>query len=109
MSRWTKFAVGLAAALLAAWVSHGPLGRGEALVRHLESQAQAVVDRAAIDGVEVRMQRDPLARTAILSGPADRFQREGMGSLPGLNQRIEAIEGVDGLEWANPPPAVGGG
>lgn len=108
MSRWAKFLTGLAAALLAGWVAHGPLGRGEALVGSLEARARAVVAKAGIDGVTVRMRRDPLARTAILAGPADEFQREGQGSFPGLNERIEAIDGVAGHSWANPPPQRGG-
>ncbi len=104
MSPWLKFLIGLAAALLAGWMAHGPLGRGEALVSGLEAQAKRVVADTEVAGVEVRMRRDPLARTAILSGPADRFQREGQGSLPGINQRVERVEGIAGVEWANPPP-----
>lgn len=108
MSPWLKFSTGLAAALLTGWIAHGPLGRGEALVDLLDARAKAVVADAGIDGVTVRMKRDPLARTAILSGPADRFQREGLGSFPGLDERILAVEGISGLVWTNPPPLRGG-
>ena len=104
MSSWLKFLIGFAAALLAGWVAHGPLGQGEAFVNQLEARAKQVVADAELQGVEVRIQRDPLARIAILSGPADRFQREGQGSFPGLNERVEGIEGMAGIEWANPPP-----
>jgi hypothetical protein len=45
------------------------------------------------------MQREPLARTAILSGPADQFQREGVGSLPGINRRVMLIPGMARFEW----------
>ena len=49
--------------------------------------------------VQVRFDRDPLRREAILSGRADPFQREGMGQFPGLNDRIRAVPGVSGVRW----------
>ena len=51
------------------------------------------------------MKRAPLRRVAVLSGPANDFQREGQGLFPGINDRIEAIPGISGIEWANPPEA----
>jgi hypothetical protein len=45
-----------------------------------------------------------MARVATLSGPANDFQREGMGQFPGINDRVREIEGIEGIEWANPPP-----
>ncbi|HEY0114397.1 MAG TPA: hypothetical protein VGB54_01625 [Allosphingosinicella sp.] len=99
-----KFLIGLAAALVVGWVSHGPMGRGELLVARLESGLDAVMRRANVPGVSWRMQREPLARTAILSGPADRFQREGQGSLPGIDGRVLAVPGMGRVEWTNPPP-----
>ena len=100
MSRTVKFLIGLVAALVVGWVSHGPLGRGEAFVARMQAGAQAVLDANPVPGVTVTMS----SRKAILSGPANQFQREGQGSLPGLNQRIAAVPGIAGVEWANPPP-----
>ena len=99
MSAWLKFVIGFAAALLAGWIAHGPLGQGEALIGRLEAQAQAVVRDAELPGVQVRLARDPLARQAILSGPADDFQREGQGQFPGLNDRVRAIAGISSIRW----------
>lgn len=104
MPRTSKFLIGLAAALIVGWIAHGPLGRGEAFVNQLETGAQAAVADAAIPGVTVGMQRSPLARKAVLSGPADQFQREGQGSLPGLNQRVLNVPGISRIEWSNTPP-----
>jgi hypothetical protein len=104
MPKRYKFLVGLAASLAAGWIGHGPLGGGEAFIQSLETGVQAIVADAEIAGVTGRMQREPLARTAILSGPADRFQREGQGSFLGLDERILAVPGVARLEWTNPPP-----
>jgi hypothetical protein len=109
MPTYLKFIIGLAATLLMGWIYHGPVGNGEALIGRLEAQARAAVVESGVPAVEVRLRRDPLARVAVLSGPANDFQREGMGQFPGLNDRVRAIEGISGLEWANPPAAGAGG
>ncbi len=101
MPKVLKFLIGLAAALAAGWISHGPLGRGAALVDRLDADLQAVIASFKLPGIVGRMQREPLARTAILSGPADQFQREGMGSLPGIDERVLAIPGMARIEWTN--------
>ena len=109
MSPTVKFLIGLAAVILMGWIHHGPLGQGEALVTKLEAQARTAVAASEVPNVEVRLGRDPLSRVATLSGPADEFQREGMGGFPGLNERVAAVEGIARVEWANPPPSRTGG
>jgi hypothetical protein len=108
MSRPVKFLIGLVAVLVMGWLWHGPLGNGERLILALEAQAKAEVAKSEVPGVEVRLHRDPLSRSAVLSGPANDFQREGMGQFPGLNDRIRAIEGISGLEWTTPPALKSG-
>ncbi len=105
MSRIAKFLVGLAAALVVALVAYWPLGMGQAFVDRLEEGANIMVARAEVPGVTVQMQRSPLARKALLTGPANQFQREGMGSLPGINERVLAVPGMSRVEWTNPPPS----
>ena len=109
MSPGMKFLTGLAAVLLMGWLWHGPLGNGERLLGALEAQARAEIEAAEVPGVEVRMARDPMARVATLSGPANDFQREGMGQYPGINDRVRAIPGIERIEWTNPPPPQTGG
>ena len=104
MSPAVKFVIGLAAVMLMGWLSHGPLGNGERLLAGLEAQAQAEIEKSEVPGVQVRLARDPIARVATLSGPANDFQREGMGEFPGINDRIREIEGISRIEWTNPPP-----
>jgi hypothetical protein len=103
MPVWGKFLLGLAVALAAGWVSHGPLGHGAAFVDSLQVQGDAMLARTEVPGITVRFERDPLSRRAILSGPADDFQREGQGQFPGINDRIAAIPGVAGFRWENEP------
>ena len=109
MSPAVKFLIGLIAALLMGWAWHGPLGNGEALVGRLEAQANAAIADSEVPGIRVRLGRDPLSREATLSGPANDYQREGMGEYPGLNDRVRAVEGISNVRWANPPPVVTGG
>lgn len=99
MSPWPKFLIGLPAALAAGWISHGPLGRGEAFIDGLEAQAVRRLKAANVPGVSVRIEREPLRRRAVLGGSANDFQREGLGSYPGVNDRIRALPGIGGLRW----------
>jgi OOP family OmpA-OmpF porin len=99
MSRWLKLLIGVSAALAAGVISHGPMGRGEAFVSVLEAKANAEVRKAELPGVQVRMERSPLSRRAVLTGNANDFQREGMGLLPGINDRVSAVPGISGIRW----------
>lgn len=103
MSRIVKFLIGLAAVILFGWIYHGPMGGGERLVGALEAQAKERVAETEVPGVTVGLSRDPLARTVILSGPANDLQREGLGSQKGLNDLVGEIEGVAGVRWADQP------
>jgi hypothetical protein len=101
MPKSVKFLIGLAAALAAGWISHGPLGRGDQFIDRMDADLQLILGVVNLPGVSGRMQREPLARTAILSGKADPFQREGMGSLPGIDDRVMMIPGMGRFEWTD--------
>lgn len=107
MSRTVKLLIGLAAALIVAWLQHGPLGSGEALVGRLEDQARSAVAASDVARIGVEFPRSPLSRTAVLSGPANDFQRNGMGEMPGLTGIVAAIEGVEKVRWADDPSTGG--
>lgn len=99
MPAFAKLLIGFAAALAAGWVSHGPLGQGEAFIVSLQAQVDAVIRAAGLPGVTARLPRDPLARKVTLAGPANDFQREGQGTLIGLNDRVRAVPGVSDIVW----------
>ncbi|MEA3063000.1 MAG: hypothetical protein QOJ94_2781 [Sphingomonadales bacterium] len=101
MSRAVRALIGLAAVLLMGWIWHGPAGRGEMFVDAVEARARAVVAQAQLPGVGVRLERHPLSRNAILSGPADDFQRHGMADEPGLSGRVAAVSGLGGVKWSD--------
>ena len=103
-----KLLAGLVAVLIMGWAWHGPAGRGEAFAAALDAQARAAIAPIGLPGIQVRMARDPIRRVAIMSGPADDIQREGMGSEMGLSDYVRAVPGVGGVHWADTPGGPGG-
>lgn len=108
MRPWMKFTIGLAAALAAGWLFHGPAGGGARFLDALQAHAELRVRYTELPGIRVEMERAPMRRTAILSGPADDFQRNGMGTYPGLNERIATVPGIAGVRWAEGHRGIGG-
>jgi hypothetical protein len=100
-----KATLGLLLAFAAAWIWHSPLGNGERLIDRLEAEARREVARTELPGIGVRLSRDPLARVAILSGPANDLQREGLGSQKGIADHARDVEGISGVRWADEPDA----
>lgn len=93
MSRHTIFLLGLAAVIGFAAVWHGPLGAGERLANKAEAAARAQLDRDEMFQVQARIQRGPLSRRLIVSGPADDFQRGE------IIRRLDAVPGVLDVRW----------
>lgn len=102
MSRTVKLLIGFVAALLVAWLVHGPLGTGEAFVSGMEDKARATIAATEVQGIGVSFPRAPLSRTAILSGDANDFQRNGMGEMPGLTGLVaQEVPGIAKVRWAD--------
>ena len=108
MGRAVKIAIGLVAVLVMGWIFIGPAGRGDVFVDGLETQARAAVTQAELPGIQVRMKRDPLARVALLSGPANDLQREGLGSQMGINDYVRAVPGIASVHWDDDKSPAGG-
>jgi hypothetical protein len=85
----SALAIGAAAALGVAALWHLPFGAADRFVSAVEPAAREVLVDWEMGHVEVRLPRDPLTRRLILSGSADRFQREQlalmMSTLPGVS------------------------
>ena len=96
------FGGGAAAALVATMLWSGPLGGGARLTGRIETSARATLDHLEMTQVSARLERGPLRRRLVLSGPADDFQR---GQLV---QILDDVHGVAGVRWANPPQPSGG-
>ena len=89
MNRGLIFVGGIAATFAFAGLWHGPLGAGDRLATRAEKIARKTLIHYELPAVSARVVRNPLARTMILSGPADSFQRSElvriMGRVPGIN------------------------
>ena len=93
MTRLGIFLTGIAAtmALTALW--HGPLGAGERIAARSEVIARRTLDYYELPMIQARLARQPLARTIILSGPADNFQRRELVRV--LNE----VPGILAVRW----------
>jgi hypothetical protein len=87
-------ALGILMVIGATWLWHGPLGAGDRLARQIESGARAQLDRDEMVQVQAQVERQPLTRRLILSGPADDFQRRE------IKRRLEALPGVGEAVWS---------
>ncbi len=92
MNRALIFTGGVAATLAFAALWHGPLGAGERLAERAEIVARRTFVKYERPMNQARLERAPLARRMILSGPADDFQRTEMvrimRQIPGVNDVI---------------------
>lgn len=93
MNRAGIFFGGLAMAIGATALWHGPLGTGEKLATQIEANTRAQLDYDEMTQVQAKTERYPLTRIVHLSGPADNFQR---GEIV---RRMEALPGVGEARW----------
>ena len=93
MSRRTILLIGIAATVGFTALWHGPLGAGERLTLQAELSARRTLDYYELPMVQAHIQRDPLARRLILSGPADDFQRVELVRI------LDETPGVLDVRW----------
>lgn len=91
IGRWATLALGIAASLGATAIYHGPVGTGERMARAIERVARTELDLQEMVQIQARIERGPLRRTLVLSGPADDFQRR---ELPKIMVRLPGVEAV---------------
>ena len=93
MNRALVFSAGVAATLAFAALWHGPLGAGDRLAARAEKVAHNTFVKYERPMNHARLERSPLARRLILSGPADDFQREEIARI------LRQVPGVNDVRW----------
>jgi hypothetical protein len=96
MTRNRALLFGIAATLLAAFLWHGPGGAGERLARHVDGEIRRTLDHYEMQSVQNRLQRGPLMRRMIFTGPADEFQRTEIVRI------AEELPGIAEGRWNRP-------
>ena len=97
MNRNLVLALGIAAVLAETALWHGPLGTGERMAGKIERTAQTTLRHFEMPMVTARLERSPLRRRLLLSGPADDFQQRE------LVRMMNEIPGVSSVRWTTPP------
>ncbi len=94
MNRATILLLGILAVIGATWVWHVPLGAADRFAAGVEQRARAMLDQFEMVHVQARLERGPLTRRVVLSGPADDFQRREIKRL------VEEQPGVGEAAWS---------
>jgi hypothetical protein len=97
VNRKLVIALGVAAVLAETALWHGPLGTGDRMAGKIETTARATLEHYEMPLVTARLERSPLRRRLLLSGPADDFQQKELVRMMG------EIPGVASVHWTNPP------
>ena len=97
MNRNLVIALGVAAVLAETALWHGPLGAGDRMAATIERTAKDTLEHYEMPLVTARVERSPLRRRLLLSGPADDFQQAE------LVRMMDEIPGVSDVRWTNPP------
>lgn len=93
MNRPMIFAAGVAATLAFGALWHGPFGTGAEFAERADTLARKTLDHYEMTAVSARLERSPLSRTMILSGPADDFQRSELVRI------LSDVPGVAEVRW----------
>jgi hypothetical protein len=93
MSRRTILLLGLAATVGFTALWHGPLGAGDRLASETEARARQTLDHYELPMIQAKLQRGPLSRRLVLSGPADDFQRSELVRI------LDETPGVLEVRW----------
>ena len=85
--------LGVAGLLAAVALWHGPLGGGDRFARLIETAVAAELEWLEMSAISGQLERSPLRRTLVLSGPANSFQQEG------FFRALRPIRGLAALRW----------
>jgi hypothetical protein len=79
---------------------HGPLGAGERLASFSDRFSRQVLVDWEMPQVQAHLERSPLRRILVLSGPADDFQRSELVRI------MHDVPGVASVRWNNTKPSL---
>lgn len=88
-------AAGIAAMLVLTWAWHGPASTGDRLAGTVEKSSNELLVAFEMVRVHSVVERAPLRRTLVLSGPADDFQRSELIRI------LDEVPGVADVRWAD--------
>ena len=74
---------------------HGPFGTGNAFATTIDRQSRRVLNDWEMPQVRAQLERHPLKRTLVLSGPADDFQRSELIRI------MDGVPGVANVRWTD--------
>lgn len=80
-------------AITALW--HGPAGASRRFAFPVERQARETLVAFEMTQVRAQLERAPLARTLVLAGPADAFQRRELVRI------MDELPGVANVRWTD--------
>lgn len=89
---------GIAAMLALGALWHAPAGAAGRFASAIETGSRQTLDAFEMVQVRSQLERNPLTRTLVLSGPADDFQRSELVRI--LNE----LPGVGQVRWSNSRP-----
>jgi hypothetical protein len=92
--RIVALALGVVAALGLAALWHGPGGAADRFATSVERVIREALVNNEIPEVSGHLQRGPLTRRVLLSGPADDFQRREVVKL------MNVVPGVESASWS---------
>jgi len=93
-------ASGIAVALVFGAVWHGPVGYGNRFASGVEARSKKTLVDFEMAQVQAKLEREPLRRTLLLTGPADGFQRTELVRIMG------AVDGAGSARWQDMPEPV---
>ena len=93
MNRQAIILIGVAATMAFTALWHGPFGAGDRLAAQVEGRARRTLDYYELPMIQARLQRGPLSRRLLLSGPADDFQRVELVRI------LDETPGVVDVRW----------
>ena len=93
MSGRSTLLLGLAATVGFTALWHGPLGAGDRLAAQVDGEARRILDYFEMPMIQAKLQRGPLSRRLVLSGPADDFQRTELVRI------LDETPGVLDVRW----------